>query len=49
MCGFTGYFEPRSNGDGQQIKEMLWLQKHRGPNDSGFAAIDFEKNKSTFL
>lgn len=45
MCGFTGYFETKSNGDGHQINEMLMLQKHRGPDDSGFAAVDFEKSE----
>lgn len=42
MCGFTGYF----NLDGQKetgnqiIRQMLSIQKHRGPDDSGIVAID---------
>lgn len=46
MCGLTGYFLLDSHeSSSSQIKEMLLLQKHRGPDDSGIAAINL--NEST--
>ena len=41
MCGFAGYFyldSQRETGN-QSIRQMLALQKHRGPDDSGIVAI----------
>lgn len=42
MCGFTGYylFEGKKERSNRQIAEMLAIQKHRGPDDSGITAID---------
>ena len=42
MCGFTGYFNlnhQKETGN-QIIRQMLAIQKHRGPDDSGIVAID---------
>lgn len=42
MCGFTGYFDfngPATSAS-ETIREMLNLQKHRGPDDSGVVGID---------
>lgn len=41
MCGFTGYFLKNSiELDSTPILEMLKLQKHRGPDDSGILGIN---------
>lgn len=42
MCGFTGYFNLNSKKetDNQIIRQMLSIQKHRGPDDSGIVAIN---------
>lgn len=47
MCGFTGYyyFDDRKDRDNKVIREMLSIQKHRGPDDSGIVAIN-TKDKS---
>ncbi len=42
MCGFTGYInfnDSRETGN-QIIRQMLSIQKHRGPDDSGIVAIN---------
>ena len=42
MCGFTGYyyFDDRKDTSNQVIRQMLSIQKHRGPDDSGIVAIN---------
>jgi asparagine synthase (glutamine-hydrolysing) len=42
MCGFTGYyyFEDKKETSNQVIRQMLSIQKHRGPDDSGIVAIN---------
>jgi asparagine synthase (glutamine-hydrolysing) len=42
MCGFTGYinFDDRKEKGNQIIRQMLSIQKHRGPDDSGIVAIN---------
>lgn len=42
MCGFTGYinFDDRKETDNKVIRQMLSIQKHRGPDDSGIVAIN---------
>ncbi len=47
MCGFTGYyyFDARKETSNTTIREMLALQKHRGPDDSGIVGIN-TKNQS---
>ena len=42
MCGFTGYyyFDNRKESSNQVIRQMLSIQKHRGPDDSGIVAIN---------
>ena len=42
MCGFTGYFNLDDNREtsNQVIRQMLAIQKHRGPDDSGIVAIN---------
>jgi asparagine synthase (glutamine-hydrolysing) len=42
MCGFTGYFyfDDKKEASNKAIREMLALQKHRGPDDSGIVGID---------
>lgn len=42
MCGFTGYynFDSRKETENKTIREMLAIQKHRGPDDSGIVAIN---------
>ncbi len=47
MCGFTGYynFDSKKETSNQTIREMLAIQKHRGPDDSGIVGID-TKTKS---
>ncbi len=40
MCGFTGYFLKNSlESNSQTILNMLELQRHRGPDDSGVLGI----------
>lgn len=42
MCGFTGYYnfnDIKETGN-QIIRQMLSIQKHRGPDDSGIVAIN---------
>lgn len=45
MCGFTGYYylDSRRETGNHAIKEMLALQKHRGPDDSGIVGINTEE------
>lgn len=42
MCGLVGYLIKNSKfeANNSTIKEMLMLQKHRGPDDSGIVAIN---------
>ncbi|MGV3697914.1 asparagine synthase (glutamine-hydrolyzing) [Flavobacterium sp.] len=42
MCGFTGYihFDQSKETGNQIIRQMLSIQKHRGPDDSGIVAIN---------
>lgn len=42
MCGFTGYyyFNNQKETGNQVIRQMLSIQKHRGPDDSGIVAIN---------
>lgn len=47
MCGFTGYFnlDNKKETDNIAIRQMITIQKHRGPDDSGIVGIDTkEKN-----
>ena len=47
MCGFTGYFYLNNTleANNQVIREMIAIQKHRGPDDSGIVGINTkEKN-----
>ena len=47
MCGFTGYFNLNNalETNNQVIREMIAIQKHRGPDDSGIVGINTkEKN-----
>lgn len=47
MCGFTGYFNLNNalETNNQVIREMIAIQKHRGPDDSGIVGINtIEKN-----
>lgn len=47
MCGFTGYFNLNNTleTNNQVIREMIAIQKHRGPDDSGIVGINtIEKN-----
>ena len=47
MCGFTGYFNLDSTleTNNKVIREMIAIQKHRGPDDSGIIGINTkEKN-----
>jgi asparagine synthase (glutamine-hydrolysing) len=47
MCGLAGYLIKTGNLESskQNICEMLSLQKHRGPDDSGIVAINSSLNK----
>ncbi len=47
MCGFTGYYylDTRKETSNKAIREMLAIQKHRGPDDSGIVGINTQ-NKS---
>lgn len=42
MCGLTGYwlFGEQTESNSALVLEMLRLQKHRGPDDSGIVAIN---------
>jgi len=42
MCGFTGYLyvDNRRETSNKAIREMLALQKHRGPDDAGIVGIN---------
>lgn len=42
MCGLTGYihFDRRPEGSSRVILEMLAMQKHRGPDDTGIVGIN---------
>lgn len=47
MCGFTGYFNLKtiSETNTKAIREMIAIQRHRGPDDSGIVGINTkEKN-----
>ena len=45
MCGITGYLlKNKSEQDNATIREMLALQKHRGPDDSGIVGINTKNN-----
>jgi asparagine synthase (glutamine-hydrolysing) len=45
MCGLTGYLLKNSfEKNNQTIIDMLSLQKHRGPDDSGILGINFNEN-----
>ncbi|MFN7676432.1 asparagine synthase (glutamine-hydrolyzing) [Flavobacterium sp.] len=47
MCGFTGYYNLNSvlETNNNAIRQMIAIQKHRGPNDSGIIGINtIEKN-----
>ena len=47
MCGFTGYnyLDTRKETSNKAIREMLAIQKHRGPDDSGIVGVNTQ-NKS---
>ena len=41
MCGLTGYFAKKAPIlEAATIRKMAELQRHRGPDDSGFVAVD---------
>lgn len=44
MCGFSGYWNFKNNvfetSTNEVIRQMLLLQKHRGPDDSGIVGIN---------
>lgn len=47
MCGFTGFFNLNSNleTNNKVIREMIAIQQHRGPDDSGIVGINtLDKN-----
>lgn len=45
MCGFTGYFLKNSiESNSTVILDMLELQRHRGPDDSGVLGINTRNN-----
>ena len=46
MCGLTGYwlFNNQTDKNSATIGEMLRLQKHRGPDDSGIIGINTKQN-----
>lgn len=48
MCGFTGYFNLNNSFETSNaaIRQMMALQKHRGPDDSGIIGIS--TNDKTF-
>jgi asparagine synthase (glutamine-hydrolysing) len=50
MCGFTGFynFDSLLEGSNHAIREMIAIQKHRGPDDSGIVGINTrDKNYET--
>lgn len=50
MCGFTGFynFNASFETNNHAIREMIAIQKHRGPDDSGIVGINtIEKNFET--
>jgi asparagine synthetase B (glutamine-hydrolysing) len=48
MCGLTGYISlQKAIVTTDTIKEMLLLQKHRGPDDSGIVFIDSKEKVIT--
>jgi asparagine synthase (glutamine-hydrolysing) len=51
MCGITGYIKLNSKPikDTLRIIQMLKVQKHRGPDDSGIRAFSLETGHSTEL
>ncbi len=51
MCGITGYINlgSRPIKDTTQILEMLDVQKHRGPDDSGIMAFSLKSGESAEL
>lgn len=42
MCGFTGYYclNNKAETNNHTIRQMLSIQKHRGPDDSGIVGIN---------
>jgi asparagine synthase (glutamine-hydrolysing) len=44
MCGFVGVISENKNSLAI-IKEMMNIQSHRGPDDMGFASIDFRSKQ----
>lgn len=47
MCGFTGFYSLNKSFETNNhvMREMIAMQKHRGPDDSGIVGINtFEKN-----
>jgi len=48
MCGIAGYFHTSGLGieDTSSILKMLYLQKHRGPDDSGIRAFQLPEPRS---
>lgn len=42
MCGFTGFYniDSSTENNNNSIREMLALQRHRGPDDSGIIGIN---------
>ncbi len=51
MCGITGYIKLKGNSlrSSQTIREMLRVQKHRGPDDSGIRAFSLKNSTSLEL
>ena len=50
MCGFTGFynFKDTFETNNHAIREMITIQKHRGPDDSGIVGINtIDKNFET--
>ena len=50
MCGFTGFynFNAQFETNNHAIREMIAIQKHRGPDDSGIVGINtLDKNFET--
>jgi asparagine synthase (glutamine-hydrolysing) len=51
MCGITGYINLNGQfiGDTSVINRMLYVQKHRGPDDSGIRAFSLKSRSSQEL
>jgi asparagine synthase (glutamine-hydrolysing) len=51
MCGFTGYFNLNSTleTNNKVIREMIAIQKHRGPDDSGILGINTKEKKTEVI